>query len=179
MTKDRVTAFIDAVLAIVMTILVLELKAPQTISFASFWALRDQFIAYFISFFWIGTMWVGMHNHWHQVKTISKTTPWLAIILLFFSSLFPYATKIVSDHFMNVGAQVLYGLVVLAVTIANLFLYRSVLGKVHRTRLLFWDIIVKLVALLFTFVYPPTILIVTLAAAIYWVINGLRTPLEA
>lgn len=178
MTKERVTAFIDAVLAIVMTILVLELKAPKVVSVSGFWALRDQFIAYVISFFWIGTMWVGMHNHWHQVKTISKTTPWLAIILLFFSSLFPYATKIVSDNFMNVGAQFLYGLVVLAVTIANLFLYRSVLGNVQRTRLLAWDILVKFIALLLTLVYPPTILIVTLLMAIFWVINGLKDQAE-
>lgn len=63
MTKERVTVFIDAVLAIVMTILVLELKAPDQVTMAGFfWALRDQFVAYFISFFWVGTMWVGLHN---------------------------------------------------------------------------------------------------------------------
>lgn len=174
MTKDRVTAFIDAVLAIIMTILVLDLKAPDQVTLAGFWALKDQFIAYFISFFWIGTMWVGMHNHWHQVQTISRSTPWLAIILLFFSSLFPYATKIVSDHFMVVGAQVVYGAVVIAVTVANWLLYRSVLGKVRRTKYLAWDILVKLVALAATLVYPPTILIVTLGAAIFWVVAGLR-----
>ncbi|WP_305068813.1 TMEM175 family protein [Lacticaseibacillus camelliae] len=37
-----------------------------------FWALRDQFIAYFISFFWIGAMWVGLHNNWRRVKTITR-----------------------------------------------------------------------------------------------------------
>lgn len=51
MSKERLTAFIDAVLAIVMTILVLALKLPTQITFAGFWALRDQFIAYFISSF--------------------------------------------------------------------------------------------------------------------------------
>lgn len=175
MTKDRVTAFIDAVLAIVMTILVLELKAPAQVSWAGFWALRDQFVAYAISFFWIGTMWVGMHNSWHKVRTISKTTPWLAIVLLFFSSLFPYVTKIVADNFMNVGAQALYGVVVLAVTVANLFLYRSVLGKARRTQLLSWDILVKVIALLLTPLYPPIMAIVTLAAGVFWVWESLRS----
>jgi uncharacterized membrane protein len=75
MTKERVTTFINAVLAIIMTILVLDLKAPSQPTIAGFFDLRDQFIAYFISFFWIGTMWVGMHNGWMKVKTISKATP--------------------------------------------------------------------------------------------------------
>ena len=88
-----------------MTILVLELKAPKQVTLAGFWALRDQFVAYFISFFWVGTMWVGLHNNWNDVKTIRHSTPWLAVILLFFSSLFPYATKIVSNHLMGFEAQ--------------------------------------------------------------------------
>lgn len=174
MTKDRVTAFVDAVLAIVMTILVLDLKTPDQVTASGLWALRDQFVAYGISFFWIGTMWVGMHNSWHRVKTISKTTPWFAIILLFFSSLFPYVTKIVSDQFMSVGAQELYGVVVLAVTISNLFLYRSALGRARRTKLLAWDAAVKVIALMLTWVYPPIMMIVTLGAAIFWVVEGLR-----
>lgn len=105
MSKERLTTFIDAVLAIVMTILVLDLKLPVQITVGGFWALRDQFIAYFISFFWIGTTWVGLHNNWHRVKTITRGAPWLAIGLLFFSSLVPYATRIVSAHVMSVGGK--------------------------------------------------------------------------
>ncbi|MCI1986717.1 MAG: DUF1211 domain-containing protein [Lactobacillus sp.] len=174
MTKERVTAFIDAVLAIVMTILVLDLQAPAHVNLAGFWALRDQFVAYFISFFWVGTMWVGLHNNWHHVKTIRRSTPWLAVILLFFSSLFPYATKIVSDHFMSFGAQALYGIVVIAVTVSNLFLYRSVLQTARRNRWLVWDIVVKCVALGLSVVYPPTIMIVTLIAGAFWAIMSLK-----
>lgn len=174
MSKDRLTAFIDAVMAIVMTILVLDLKIPAQITLAGFWGLRDQFIAYVISFFWIGTMWVGLHNNWHNVKTISRRTPWLAIVMLFFSSLFPYSTRIVAGHFMTVGAQAFYGVVVIGVTIANLALYRSVLGDVTRNRLLFWDVVVKCGALLLTLIYPPIMLIVTLMAAVFWVVMGLK-----
>ena len=65
-------------------------------------ALRDQFIAYCISFFWIGTMWAGLHNNLHRVKIITRDVSWLAIVLLFFSSMVPYATRIVSAHFMSV-----------------------------------------------------------------------------
>lgn len=126
------------------------------------------------AFFWIGTMWVGLHNNWHNVKTIGRSTPWLAIVMLFFSSLFPYSTKIVAGHFMTVGAQIFYGLIVIGVTISNLALYHSVLGNVSRNRLLFWDTVVKCAALLLTFIYPPTMLIVTLMAAVFWVVMGLK-----
>ena len=64
MTKERVTTFIDAVLAIVMTILVLDLKAPSRSTIADFFDLRDQFIAYFISFF----------LDWHNVD---RSAQWL------------------------------------------------------------------------------------------------------
>lgn len=120
-------------------------------------------------------MWVGLHNNWHRVKTITRAAPWLAIVLLFFSSLVPYATRIVSAHFMRVGAQVFYGLIIIGVTLANLVLYRSVLGDAPRNRLLFWDVVVKCGALLLSFVFPPTMLIVTLLAAIFWVVMGLKS----
>lgn len=68
MGKDRLIAFTDAVLAIVMTILVLELNKPDSISFSGFWALRENFFAYTLSFFWLGTMWVNLHNEWYHVK---------------------------------------------------------------------------------------------------------------
>ena len=75
---------------------------------------------------------------------------------------------------MSVGAQVFYGVIVIAVTFANYFLYRSVLGNVTRNRILFWDAIVKCAALLLTFVYPPIMLIVTLLGGVFWVIIGFR-----
>lgn len=58
MKKDRVAAFTDAVLAIIMTILVLELEKPSTINLRTFWELRHSFFSYTLSFFWLGSMWV-------------------------------------------------------------------------------------------------------------------------
>lgn len=157
-----------------MTILVLELKAPKQVTLAGFWALRDQFVAYFISFFWVGTMWVGLHNNWNDVKTIRHSTPWLAVILLFFSSLFPYATKIVSNHLMSFEVQTLYELVVIAVTVSNLFLYRSVIRTARRNRWLVWDIAIKCVALGLSALYPPTIMFVTLIAGVFWAVMSVK-----
>ena len=64
MDKDRLIAFTDAILAIIMTILVLELKEPETLSLQGLWALKGSYYAYTLSFFWLGTMWIGLHNEW-------------------------------------------------------------------------------------------------------------------
>ena len=96
MVKERLVAFFDAVLAIIMTILVLELEKPSEISLKGFLALKENFFAYVLSFFWLGTMWVNHHNEWMGIEKISVKTVWTTMLTLFFSSLFPYSTSIVS-----------------------------------------------------------------------------------
>lgn len=83
MGKERITAFEDAILAIIMTILVLELNKPDQVTWHGLWLLHDSFFAYAISFFWIGLMWVSHHNNWHHVKVINMQTVYLTIVLLF------------------------------------------------------------------------------------------------
>ena len=95
MNKDRLGAFMDAVIAIVMTILVLELEKPSAPTLEAFLALRLNFAAYALSFLWLAAMWTSLHNAWHAVDKISNRTMWLSMGLLFFSSLFPYATSLV------------------------------------------------------------------------------------
>ena len=101
MIKERLVAFFDAVLAIIMTILVLELEKPSEISLKGFLALKENFLAYALSFFWLGTMWVNHHNEWMRIEKISVKTVWTTMLTLFFSSLFPYSTSIVSKNFYN------------------------------------------------------------------------------
>jgi len=99
MKKDRVAAFTDAVLAIIMTILVLELQKPSTLTLSAFWELRHSFFSYALSFFWLGSMWINIHNEWESVEKINAKTLWVTLILLFFCSLIPYATDLVSNDF--------------------------------------------------------------------------------
>lgn len=94
MNKERTTAFTDAILAIIMTILVLELQEPKTLNWAGIWALRESYFSYAISFFWLGTMWIGIHNEWQHIEKISGVTLWANLVMLFWASLFPYTTKI-------------------------------------------------------------------------------------
>ncbi|EMB69036.1 TMEM175 family protein [Streptococcus mutans] len=122
MAKERLAAFTDAILAIIMTILVLELKKPNPISWENLWQLRMNFFAYTISFFWLGAMWVLLHRNWHDIKSISNKTVWQSLLMLFFSSFFPYATNLVASDFNNSAAQSFYGIIVIAISCSNLWM---------------------------------------------------------
>ena len=171
MSKERLVAFTDAVLAIVMTILVLELEKPSEPTWEAVFALKQNFLAYVLSFFWLGTMWVNHHNGWHDAKTIDKKVVWWSVILLFFSSLFPYVTSFVSVNFNSSVAQVLYGIVVLLVTISSMCT-TSALEKVNKAdkdvqskitehkNKLYIDVGIKVVGIILALtIYPPAMMI--------------------
>lgn len=167
MTKERLVAFTDAVLAIIMTILVLELEKPDEVTLHSLWELRTNFFAYALSFFWLGIMWVNMHHGWHDVKKVSSKVVWNTMLLLFFSSFFPYVTSLVANNFYNEVAQVFYGIIILLVSTFNTLMYRSLrqipenvqMESFMRSRR--WvplDLAVKTVGLVLTItVYPPAV----------------------
>lgn len=182
MEKERLAAFTDALLAIVMTILVLELERPEEISLSGFWELRTSFFSYAVSFFWLGAMWVNLHMEWQAVRKVNNRTVWFTVLMLFFSSLFPYVTSIVDNHFYNTAAQVAYGLVVLCVTAANVAMYSSLIKAdpeneyfvsrmYRRARWARIDIGIKLVGLLLAVtVYPPAMMLSVLLTLLVIVI---------
>ena len=131
MNKDRLAAFMDAILAIIMTILVLELEKPTEASWSAIWALRQGFAGYIISFFWLGAMWVNLHSQWQRIEKIDNRVVWCSIIMLFFASLFPWVTDFVGRNFMSRFANGAYLFVVLAVSFANIALNRFV-GETNR-----------------------------------------------
>ena len=178
MSKERLGAFMDAVIAIVMTILVLELEKPAEPTLAAFWALRINFAAYALSFLWLAAMWTSLHNAWHVANTICSRTIWLSIGLLFFSSLFPYATSLVSTYFHSAVVQGFYGVVVIATTIMMILIYRSLAGDDPRestvrymktvSGFLMVDVLIKLVCgVLGVLFWPPLVSIGVLAAAVF------------
>lgn len=182
--KERLTAFTDAILAIIMTILVLELEKPSVISLASLWELRNSFFAYSLSFFWLGTMWIDMHNGYEYVNKVSKKVVWNTLFLLFFSSFFPYVTSIVSTNFYNETAQLLYGSIVLLVTLFNIIMYKSLYEiKDNYTMKDFmesrkWiriDVGVKVIGVLLSiFVYPPAVSYTVLLIILCFVPNVIK-----
>ncbi|WP_251546505.1 TMEM175 family protein [Limosilactobacillus caecicola] len=182
MNKERLAAFADAVLAIIITILVLELEKPAHLTIEGFLDLWPNYLAYAISFFWLGAMWINMHNSWYRVKRITTGTLWATLIVLFFSSLFPYATSIVSTNYNNKMAQIFYGIIVLLITFANANMYASVVKADQRVSLGEWikqehrgwtvlDIIIKVLGLILAAtVYPPAMLYSVLITLLFLVI---------
>lgn len=171
MNKERLAAFMDAVLAIIMTILILELKKPETATLKALWDLKIDYFAYTISFFWLGTMWVNLHNEWHKIKYITPSIVWTNVILLFFSSFFPYVTSFVTSYYNSSVAQGFYGMIVLAVTFCNIvsgYLIKKAnendkeVQKSVKTRMkwLKIDTIIKIIGLIIACtVYPPAMMI--------------------
>lgn len=98
MNKGRVEAFTDAIVAIIMTIMVLELKIPEGSNFQALLDERYYFIAYLISFFMIATTWYNHHYIFTVSKWISKRAFWANCIWLFLMSLIPVSTAWISKY---------------------------------------------------------------------------------
>lgn len=98
MSKDRMVNFFDATLAIIMTILVLDLNLPDSPTLEGLWDMRLSFFAYALSFFWLGTMWVHQVQSWSKATKVNSNCLWWTLILLFCSSLIPFTTSFVADN---------------------------------------------------------------------------------
>lgn len=179
MKKERLVAFTDAILAIIMTILVLELDKPAEPTLAAFWALRQSYFSYALSFFWLGSLWVGLNGIWDKAERISRSVIWWNLLLLFLASLIPYATSLCSTYFNNRVVQGFYGIDVIAITVCSYILHKALdipnadipelLTATSTYReILIPDILIKcvgfLIAMLF---YPPVMMYSVFAAAIY------------
>lgn len=181
MNKERLMAFTDAVLAIIMTILVLELKKPFEISWEGLWELRASFLSYTISFFWIATMWVNLHRAWDSVIKITNKLVWISMLLLFFSSFLPYVTSLVAEDLGNSVAQIIYGITILTVTSSNVWMYNELyalpskyllgpLSKSYR-RWMSRDVFIKVIGFILTLtIWPSAMLWSVLFSAIVLVL---------
>jgi uncharacterized membrane protein len=169
MDKDRLAAFTDAVLAIVMTILVLELEKPSHVTWAGIWELRVNYFAYALSFFWLGFMWLSHHNAWHKIEKVNNSTVVYTLLMLFFASLFPYTTSIVAQNFNNSTAQFMYGVVILLVSLSNIGISHSLNVANHgryfkalydlNTWAVILDLCIKILGLILTVtIFPPAVL---------------------
>ncbi len=179
MKKERLVAFFDAILAIIMTILVLELEKPSVPTIEAFLALGNNFFAYVLSFFWLGSLWMGMNGVWEHARYISNKVIWWTLILMFFASLIPYATSLVSTYFDNRIIQGFYGVNVILMTACNYMLhqvldepnqeYPELLKATAQYRkLLLPDILIKIIGLILALVFAPQIMMYSvLVAAIY------------
>ncbi|WP_295730489.1 TMEM175 family protein [uncultured Limosilactobacillus sp.] len=111
MNKARVEAFTDAIVAIVMTIMVLEIKIPSGSHFSALWSEKAYFLAYLISFFRIAATWYNHHFLFTSAQWISRKVFWANVVWLFFMSLFPVATGWISADPFSKAAAYFYFLI--------------------------------------------------------------------
>lgn len=127
METGRLEAFYDAIIAIIVTVLVLELPQPATASLASIWALKTSYFAYLISFLVCANLWQYHHLIYNHVDRINSKIIWLNILLMFVFSLIPYLTIFVANNPNSFIPQALYGLDFIIVDIILFIMAKSLL----------------------------------------------------
>jgi uncharacterized membrane protein len=110
MTTNRLEAFSDGVIAIIITIMVLELRAPAQPTLAAFIKVAPVFISYALSFLVAAIMWVNHHHLIHAVHTVTARLLWSNLYLLFWMSLVPFVTDFMGKNYRQPMAVGLYGL---------------------------------------------------------------------
>ena len=108
MDSEKLEAFVDAVLAIILTVIVLELPQPESITLAGFWALKTNFFAYLTSFIVVLTNWYFFHIIFEIIKKIDGKVIAMTGLVVFVMSLLPYFTLLISNNFSNLNAQLCY-----------------------------------------------------------------------
>jgi uncharacterized membrane protein len=110
MTKTRLEAFSDAVIAIIMTIMVLELKVPHDTSWHALQELWPVFLSYLVSFVNLGIYWGNHHHLVHTIKEVRGGIIWANLHLLFWLSLIPFATAWMGENHFERNTVILYAI---------------------------------------------------------------------
>ena len=127
MGKNRLEAFSDGVIAIIITIMVLELKVPHGESIQSLIPLLPVFLSYVLSFVYVGIYWNNHHHLLHTVNKVSGAILWSNLHLLFWLSLIPFATGWMGENHFAAAPTALYGVVLLMAAIAYYVLQLAII----------------------------------------------------
>ena len=128
MTKGRLEAFSDGVIAILITIMVLELKVPRGADMRALRPLLPVFLTYVLSYIYLGIYWTNHHHMLHATTRINGKVLWANLHLLFWLSLVPFATGWMGEnHFASLPTAV-YGVVLLLAAIAYVILQNTIIA---------------------------------------------------
>ena len=127
MQKNRLEAFSDGVIAIIITIMVLEMKVPHDASLEGLQPLLPVLLSYALSFIYVGIYWNNHHHMLHAIDTINGRTLWANLHLLFWLSLIPFATGWMGENHFATWPVALYGVVLLMSAVAYFILSRCLI----------------------------------------------------
>lgn len=184
MKTGRLEAFSDGVLAIIITIMVLELKVPEDGTFQALNHLIPKFISYLLSFIYVGIYWNNHHHLFQIVEKVNGKILWANLTLLFFLSLIPFSTAWMGENHFEQNTVAVYGI--------NLFLCAVSFNIVQKTALnsegkdsaiakaiknntkVTASTVLYLIGIAISFFYPKISLILFFTVAIIWLIPDRR-----
>ncbi|WP_323027620.1 TMEM175 family protein [Gelidibacter japonicus] len=184
MKTGRLEAFSDGVLAIIITIMVLGMSAPEGYSFEDLKPILPVFLTYVLSFIYVGIYW---NNHHHLLQAVNKVNGkilWAKLNLLFWLSLFPFATDWMGKNHFEDNPTAIYGIVLLMAALAfKILVYcvirnegnESNIGKVYsKDKKLNLSPLLYLIGVVSSFFLPIVSLTIYLGVALMWIIPDRR-----
>ena len=184
MSKGRVEAFSDGVLAIIITIMVLELQAPDEPTLAALQPLIPKFLSYILSFIFVGIYWNNHHHLWQAVDRVNGSILWANLHLLFWLSLIPFVTGWMGENHFSTIPVAMYGVVLwlsamayyimvlrLLAYHANDSLLAAALGEGKKERI---SLFLYTAAIPLAFINPRIALALYVTVAILWLIPDRR-----
>lgn len=180
MSKSRIEAFTDGVVAIIITILVLDLKLPEQHTWAALWQMRMPFIVYVASFLMIAEILNFHHQMFAAVEKTDAHVLWANMNLLFWMSLIPAVTAWYGTDIFARPSAVLYALIVLPFNISFIILNHAVQHanqlstkegiSADSERRNQWSLIINVLVIIITFFFPPFALLSMILNVIIWLI---------
>ncbi|MCC7400387.1 MAG: DUF1211 domain-containing protein [Chitinophagaceae bacterium] len=184
MGKGRLEAFSDGVIAIIITIMVLELRIPDGGKLNSLWPLWPKFLSYILSFVYVAIYWNNHHHMMHAVQKVSGGVLWTNMLLLFWLSLIPFATAWMGENHFTLWPVVVYGLILMLSAIAYIILahclvslhgkdsaFAQVLGNDYKGKL---SVGIYAIAIGLSFIHPMISFALYALVAAMWFIPDRR-----
>lgn len=184
MSKSRLEAFSDGVIAIIITIMVLEMEIPEGASLQALSKVLPLFLTYIFSFIMVGIYWNNHHHLFQAVHKVNGKILWANLALLFWLSLFPFATGWMGRNHFEKYPVALYGAVLFIASIAYAVLVRSIMkmeGKdaafskaVKKDQKGMISSAIYVLGIGLAFYYPPGSVILYVIVALIWLIPDQR-----
>lgn len=183
MQKERMNALTDGVVAIILTIMVLELKSPTSLDLVGINEIISQLLIYLLSFIYVAIYWNNHHHLFYITKEINGNILWLNFIQLFGVSLIPFATKLVHETHYSNFSSVFYGIILLTCSVGYYLLVNG-LKKIesnselrcalHASYKEYLSIIIYLAGMVFGFYFPRIGIMFYIIPALMWLIPDTR-----
>ncbi|MDR1567098.1 MAG: TMEM175 family protein [Streptococcaceae bacterium] len=180
MTKNRLEAFTDAVLAIIMTILVLELPEPDSGNFAALFERKEKLLIYVFSFIILIIYWNNHHHLFQLVRRVDTKVLWFNNIFIFFLSLFPFSASWLGNYLFDCAPQAMYAIIIFLADLAYCLMVQAILKvhqddkKIQRTlsdyQKIKWTLGLNILAIITSFIVPIFSLAFNLLMILLWII---------